>query len=526
MSQKEIKQDFKIKDKTVNLKSKEWKTKVKIIVQRCGSFMAGMIMPSVSILIAWGLLAAAFLGKYDNGVWVRTGWFKSEAIGQLIGPSMKYLIPTLIGYTAGNMIYKTRGAVFGAFTTFAIIIGSDWIYEHMIQDWRIGDSTAGVVKAPNQIVGAMIIAPLTTYLYKTIELTYINKVRPGYEMVVKNFSLALWAIAFGLAAYFTWGFALYGISFVMVAIIDFFTLMPWMFPFMSIVTEPLRAVFLNNALNYGVMIPLGLTEVEQGKGFSSFFMVGGNPGPGFGLLIAYAVWRKKQRGAASSSSLIQLIGGIHEVHYVYILSEPIMILSTIAGAFVSLSIVSIFSGGAVAAISPGSLISVISLSGSGYRIAINTLAVFAGALASFLVASLIMFFKRKSNTEVMSMNVTDEGISFEQEEDKKQESSKEVVRNFKDAKILKVACDAGVGSSAMAAGIVRKWVKANDIDLEVSNCAVKDLTPDVDIVITMTNFKEVAQQNSPNAYIYPVKQYLGKNIFDDLYEKILKDKKG
>ncbi|AKX34196.1 hypothetical protein SLITO_v1c05580 [Spiroplasma litorale] len=488
--------------------------------------MAGMIMPSVSILIAWGLLASVFIGKYDdNGEWVRTGWFKSEAIGQIIALTMKYLLPVLIGYTAGNMVYKTRGAVFAAFITFLIILGNDWTYKTTASDWVIGDSVASKVGAPNQIVGAMIMAPLTTYAYKNIEILYINQIKPGFEMVVKNFSLALFAIFFGLISYFVWGFAMYGISYVMVEIINLFTKIPWLFPFMAIVTEPLRAVFLNNALNYGVMIPLGLTEVEQGRGFSNFFMVGGNPGPGFGLLIAYAIWRKKQRGAASSSSVIKLIGGIHEVHYVYILSEPIMILATIGGAFTSLSIISLAGGGAIAGISPGSIISVISMSGDGIRILINVAALFTGALVSFAIASIIMIFKRKHNIQTQEVNVTDEGIKFKNSTNDKNVINNSISIDLKNAKKLMVACDAGVGSSAMAAGILKKWVKDKNLDIIVDNCAVKDLTSDIDIVVTMINFKEVAMENSPNAYIYTVQKYLGKDVFTELQNMLLEAKK-
>ncbi|MBY7704139.1 hypothetical protein JIY74_28215 [Vibrio harveyi] len=102
-----------------------------------------------------------------------------------------------------------------------------------------------------------------------------------------------------------------------------------------------------------------------------------------------------------------------------------MILATISGAFTSLSIVKLLAGGATAAISPGSLISVISVAGTGYRIAINILAVFSGAIASFIVASLIMKFKKKHNNEpLMQVQVDDQGVSFGQKT--KKEANKQV----------------------------------------------------------------------------------------------------
>ncbi|ARU92138.1 PTS system, Lactose/Cellobiose specific IIB subunit [Spiroplasma clarkii] len=257
-------------------KAKNSKVVWKKYIQKAGSFMAGMIMPTVGILIAWGLLAAAFLGKMENDVWVKTGWITFEPMGVLIAPMMKWLIPVLIGYTAGHMIYGARGAMIGATFTFAAIVGNDFIYANYAADWRMGADIVKNVAAPNQIVGAMVVAPLLTFMVKKIESYYINRIKPGYEMLVRNFSQAGLVILGIFLVFFTWGFIMYGISFVMVEIIELFTRAPWAFPFMAIFTEPLRAIFLNNALNWGVMIPLGLQEVEMSsKGFSAFFMVGG-----------------------------------------------------------------------------------------------------------------------------------------------------------------------------------------------------------------------------------------------------------
>ena len=47
-----------------------------------------------------------------------------------------------------------------------------------------------------------------------------------------------------------------------------------------------------------------------------------------------------------------------------------------------------------------------------------------------------------------------------------------------------VACDAGMGSSAMGAGLLRKKVQAANLDISVTNTAINDLPGDVNIVIT------------------------------------------
>lgn len=75
----------------------------------------------------------------------------------------------------------------------------------------------------------------------------------------------------------------------------------------------------------------------------------------------------------------------------------------------------------------------------------------------------------------------------------------------------------------MAAGLIRKGVNNNNYDIKVTNLAVKDLKDEYDVVITMKSFKDFAQQKAPSAYIYPVEQFIGKNIYDDLY-KMIKNK--
>ncbi|SYV96229.1 PTS system mannitol-specific (MtlA)-like IIB domain protein [Mycoplasma putrefaciens] len=54
----------------------------------------------------------------------------------------------------------------------------------------------------------------------------------------------------------------------------------------------------------------------------------------------------------------------------------------------------------------------------------------------------------------------------------------------------------------------------------MSNIAVKDLQDEYDIVVTMKNFKDFAQQKVPHAYIYSVEQFIGKNTYDELYQII------
>ena len=69
-------------------------------------------------------------------------------------------------------------------------------------------------------------------------------------------------------------------------------------PLASIFVEPAKVLFLNNAINHGVFTPLGIDQAaEQGK--SVLFLVEANPGPGLGLLLAFTFFGK---GIAKASA--------------------------------------------------------------------------------------------------------------------------------------------------------------------------------------------------------------------------------
>ncbi len=69
-------------------------------VQAFGSFLSSMIMPNIGAFIAWGFIAAIFI---DNG------WLPNKDLATLAGPMITYLIPLLIAFSGGRLIYDLRG---------------------------------------------------------------------------------------------------------------------------------------------------------------------------------------------------------------------------------------------------------------------------------------------------------------------------------------------------------------------------------------------------------------------------------
>lgn len=92
------------------------KSGFRVKVQRFGSYLSGMIMPNIGAFIAWGLITALF---------IPSGYLPNEQLATLVGPMINYLLPLLIGYTGGKLVYDHRGGVLGATATIGVIVGSD-----------------------------------------------------------------------------------------------------------------------------------------------------------------------------------------------------------------------------------------------------------------------------------------------------------------------------------------------------------------------------------------------------------------
>jgi len=102
-------------------------------------------------------------------------------------------------------------------------------------------------------------------------------------------------------------------------------------PLVSIVVEPAKVLFLNNAINHGVLAPLGVAQsVQTGK--SILFMIETNPGPGLGILLAYLFFGPRAlRPSAPGAIIIHFFGGIHEIYFPYVLMNPRLIIAAILG---------------------------------------------------------------------------------------------------------------------------------------------------------------------------------------------------
>ncbi|MFD0853384.1 PTS transporter subunit EIIC, partial [Actinomadura adrarensis] len=203
-------------------------------------------------------------------------------------------------------------------------------------------------------LGAMIIGPLAAYLMKLFDELIEDRVRPGFEMLVNNFSAGILAAAMAIAGN-------RGIGPVVSTFSDLAEdAVGWLvdnnvLPLTSILIEPAKVLFLNNAVNHGVLGPLGVQQAAE-TGKSVLFMLESNPGPGLGLLLAYMFFGPRRlRPSTPAAAIIHFFGGIHEIYFPYVLMKPRMILALMAGAGTGIAIFVATGAGLVATPSPGSI---------------------------------------------------------------------------------------------------------------------------------------------------------------------------
>jgi len=326
-------------------------------LQRLGGFLAAMIIPNIGAFIAWGLITALF---------IPTGWTPNERFSALVGPMIVYLLPVLIAYTGGRMVHGVRGGVVGATVTMGVIVGTD---------------------VP-QFMGAMIMGPLGGWLIKVVDDLIEEKIPVGFEMLVNNFSAGILGTIVALLGYLLMSPVLTGISTAAEVAVNFL-ISARLLPLAALIIEPAKVLFLNNALNHGVLAPLGVSAVEQ-SGRAIHFLLETNPGPGLGLLVAYYVAGKGLlKESAPGAMIVHFLGGIHEIYFPYVLAHPIMIVSVIAGGFSANLWFTITNAGLVATPSPGSIFAYLAVTPRGQHFAVLT-GVLIGAVVAFLVGSFIL----------------------------------------------------------------------------------------------------------------------------------------
>lgn len=446
-------------------------------IQKFGRFLSGMVMPNIGAFIAWGLITALF---------IPTGWLPNEGLAKLVGPMITFLLPLLIGYTGGKAVAGTRGGVLGAIATSGVIIGAD---------------------IP-MFIGAMIMGPLAGWVIKKFDQIVEGSVPVGFEMLVNNFSAGIIGGILAIIAYTGVGPVVLALNSVIRAGVDIIVT-AGMLPIASLFIEPGKILFLNNAMNHGILSPIGIQQAQE-TGKSIFFLLEPNPGPGLGLLLAYWVFAKGMaKDSAPGAIIIHFLGGIHEIYFPYVLMNPILLLAVIAGGMSGVFTFVLLGGGLVATPAPGSIFAILALTPKGVYFA-NIAGVVVSTVVSFLVAS--VFVKRSANQMDDSELEAAKGAVSELKG--KNNTSGTVVAGSALKKII-YACDAGMGSSAMGASALKnKLKKAGYAHVLITNCAIEDIPADAQIVVTHEKLATRVQNKVPQAEHIFVKDFIQNQVYD------------
>ncbi|GFK23556.1 PTS mannitol-specific transporter subunit IIBC [Tetragenococcus halophilus] len=465
---------------------------IKAKVQQLGSSLSSMVMPNIGAFIAWGVITALFIPD---------GFLPNEQLASMTDPMITYLLPLLIGYTGGSMIHEQRGAVVGAIATMGVIVGSD---------------------VP-MFIGAMMMGPLGGWCIKKFDERFGHRIRAGFEMLVNNFSSGLIGFALAIIGYYVVGpivsILTEWLGLGVAAIIQ-----AGLLPLANIFIEPAKILFLNNAINHGILTPLGTEQsIEAGK--SILFLLEANPGPGLGVLLAFTLFGKgPAKASAPGAILIQFVGGIHEIYFPYVMMKPLMFLAVIAGGISGTFTFQLLDAGLRAAASPGSIIAVLGMTPPNSYVAVIA-GVVVATIVSFLVGMVILKSDRsEANDEDLAAQQA--AVQSAKQESKGQAAENTATADVENAELRKVdqvifACDAGMGSSAMGASVLRKKMQEAGIDMPVSNASISKLKDDANtLVITQNELHDRAVQKAPSAEFVSVENFMNSLRYDEIVERM------
>lgn len=482
------------------------KASLRVRVQRFGTFLSSMIMPNIGALIAWGIITALFIPKGLVPKYIPALTDFSEYVATMVGPMVTYLLPILIAYTGGKLIYEHRGGVVGATATMGVIMGTS-------ADIFIGEEGGSPM-----FLGAMVMGPLAAWCMKKLDALWDGKIKPGFEMLVNNFSAGIFAVIAAMGSMFLLAPVMKAFSAGAEWTVDALV-STGLLPVTALFIEPAKVLFLNNAINHGIITPLGTSQaLEHGK--SILYLLEANPGPGLGILLAYIFFgRGSAKATAPGAALIHFFGGIHEIYFPYVLMKPQLIVAAILGGAAGTTTFMLLDVGLTSASAPGSIIAITAVAASG-----DLFKIYAGVLiataVSFLVAAPILKFSKDGDGDIAAA-----AAKMQDMKGKKSSVAGAFATNVdpnREIRSIVFACDAGMGSSAMGASVLRNKIKDAGFGdrVTVVNSAINNLKDDYDLLVSHQDLADRAAAPTPSAIHVAVDNFMNSPRYDEIVEMI------
>lgn len=494
------------------------------LLHRFGRFYSRVIVNFIGIFIFVGILSAVF---GDCG-WMPNG--DIYAISQFV---YRIVIPLLIAYTAGDerkyqkeQENPTRLHTGGTIAVMA---------------------TAGLLLANENsgILGAMILGPLSGAVWDDILEPLVKRAKTGLEMLVRNVIAAFAGVLMAVFSFYLLAPFLSAFADILLMGVDSLLRhrMIWL---LSIIIEPAKVFFLNNSINYGILLPLGIQQAKD-AGESILFLLETNPGPGFGVLAALCLWRKDRRSEYAAAMFVEFAGGIHEIYFPEILSNLWLIAALICGGAAGNFCFMTLQAAATGVVSPGSIVAVL-LVCTKKRMVSVLVGILISAAVSAAVALLILKLQSgitgsqevtgESQTDGEELQEVTGGSQTDGEES--QTVLGELQAGATEMKIesgwkaemngmLKVGfvCNAGVGSSAMGAALFRRKLREMNLTgIEVDAYASDQIPEDVTVIVCQRDFKELLPFETKARKVCTVESLLNQSEYTKIIEEIKRSGEG
>jgi len=88
--------------------------------------------------------------------------------------------------------------------------------------------------------------------------------------------------------------------------------------------------------------------------------------------------------------------------------------------------------------------------------------------------------------------------------------------------VVYVVCDAGMGSSALSASLLRKAFKQSSLTVEISNVSIDQPMDSADVLITHKHFEPILKKNYPMKIMFSLEDFLDQNRLRKVVEAMEK----
>ncbi len=421
---------------------------------------------------------------------------KYEYIKSLRTILAKFIIPSIMGYSTGNFFAKKYGGI------ASVVVLATTFHSYNLTSF----------------LEPIIIGIICGFIVKKYLEVVDNYKIEGTEMIFNNLGISIISIFISFSVHIILPYYTIIQNFIKKEISTFLFNNHFL-PLFAIFIEPLKVFFLNNLINHSVFSVLGLMELND-KGKSIFLLLETNPGPGLGILIFFYLKARGNKNNQNSKELlsnifIQFFGGIHEVYFPYVLKSLKYLIALVIGSMSSILFFQHFNVGLFGIASPGSFILITVLAPWQDKILV-VLGILLSTIVTIFVATIINEIERvRSNLENVDTTTT------------KNEKIEIKNLNFTNEKIkICVSCDAGMGSSAMGATLLKKKLLKEGVqNFKVIYSSVDNIPSDSDIIVVHEKLIDRIKNFNEKNNIFTISDFMDTNFYDNLAKEIKNNSK-